>query len=57
VQLATLEGVDPHTAERMLPCGTGRRADRHLSENVRMGTICVYAPASRVDWDVSVGAS
>jgi len=41
----------------MLPCGTGRRADRHLSENVRMGTICVYAPASRVDWDVSVGAS
>jgi hypothetical protein len=24
---------------------------RHLSATVRMGTVCVYAPAGRVDWD------
>jgi hypothetical protein len=30
---------------------------RHLSETVRMGTVCVYAPSSRVDWDVGVRAS
>jgi hypothetical protein len=29
---------------------------RHLSETVRMGTVCVYAPQSKVDWDVEVAA-
>ena len=27
---------------------------RHLSETVRMGTVCVYAPPTRIDWDVAV---
>lgn len=26
---------------------------RHLRDNVRMGTVCVYAPASPIDWNVS----
>lgn len=25
---------------------------RHLRDAVRMGTVCVYAPSTRVDWDV-----
>jgi hypothetical protein len=29
---------------------------RHLTETVRMGTVCVYAPPARVDWDVEVAA-
>jgi hypothetical protein len=28
---------------------------RHLREAVRMGTVCVYAPATPVDWDVAFG--
>lgn len=29
---------------------------RHLSETVRMGTVCVYAPADPVDWDVRIAS-
>jgi hypothetical protein len=28
---------------------------RHLRDNVRMGTVCVYAPPTPVDWDVRFG--
>ena len=28
---------------------------RHLRDAVRMGTVCVYAPATPVDWDVAFG--
>jgi hypothetical protein len=24
---------------------------RHLRHSVRMGTVCVYAPPNRIDWD------
>ncbi len=24
---------------------------RHLRDSVRMGTVCVYAPTTRIDWD------
>ncbi len=27
------------------------RLGRHLSDTVRMGTVCVYAPPDRIDWD------
>src|SRR5262249_27775256 len=29
---------------------------RHLRDAVRMGTICVYAPPTRVEWDIGLGA-
>lgn len=29
---------------------------RHLGVTIRMGTVCVYAPADAVAWDVGVGA-
>ena len=29
---------------------------RHLRETVRMGTVCIYAPNTPVDWDVGFGA-
>lgn len=29
---------------------------RHLSETIRMGTVCVYAPADSVDWDVRMAS-
>ena len=30
---------------------------RHLRESVRMGTTCVYAPPTTVEWDVAFGAA
>jgi hypothetical protein len=30
---------------------------RHLRDSVRMGTVCVYAPPSPVEWDVGFGPS
>ena len=29
---------------------------RHLRDTVRMGTVCVYAPPTPVEWDVAFGA-
>jgi hypothetical protein len=29
---------------------------RHLRDSVRMGTVCVYAPSTPVEWDVGFGA-
>src|SRR6185436_13403759 len=29
---------------------------RHLRDSIRMGTVCVYAPSSPVEWDVGFGA-
>ena len=28
---------------------------RHLRDTVRLGTVCVYAPATPVDWNVGFG--
>ncbi len=30
---------------------------RHLGATIRMGTVCVYAPATPVAWDVGIGAT
>jgi len=30
---------------------------RHLSATIRMGTVCVYAPADAVAWDVGIGTT
>ncbi len=30
---------------------------RHLRDSVRMGTVCVYAPSTTIEWDVAFGPS